>query len=558
MSIGDLGTSISKTGDIPEDILLPERNLNVLGFIGLVLGICLTRAYNYLLFHSLAEMFSIFIACGIFMFAWNARQFLKNNYLIFIGIAYLFIAFLDVLHTLSYSGMGVFEGFSTNLATQLWIVARYVESLSFLIAFFLFQRKPKANLIFFSYTVILSIVLISIFYWDIFPVCFIEGVGLTPFKKVSEYAICLILLAAVFMLRKKRKEFDLRVFRLLTTALIITIVSELVFTFYVHAFDFLNMAGHILKIMSFYLIYKAVIETGFMKPYHIMFRNLSESNEHLKREIGERIRVERLLKARQEEIEGLNANLEKRVREEVEKSRQKDHVMMHQSRLAAMGEMIGLIAHQWRQPLNAINLILYNIKDLFENDCLDEEMEEELTSKGISLVRKMSTTIDDFRHFFKPNNKKTEFDVNKIIKDALTMMEASLKYSNINVKFVEDGKIETFGIANEYSQVMLNILNNAKDAVIEKGENGEIIIDVFAENDNTIVKVRDNGGGISENVMNNIFEPYFTTKKSEDGTGLGLYMSKVIIEDHMDGAISVQNIEGGVEFTISTPRVVLS
>lgn len=248
------------------------------------LGLYLTSLYHYLLFHSLAEIFSITIACGIFMIAWNSRQFFANNYLLFIGIAYLFVAGVDLIHTLAYKGMGVFEGYETNLATQLWIATRYMVSLSLLIAPLLFRRKLKTNLIFFGYIVVTSISLLSIFYWNIFPVCFIEGMGLTPFKKISEYIISLIFLASIVLLFKNRGEFARNVFQWIVWSIIMAIACELAFTFYIHAYGFSNMVGHFFEILSFYFIYKAIIETGLTKPHDLLFRNLKQTEVLLREE----------------------------------------------------------------------------------------------------------------------------------------------------------------------------------------------------------------------------------------------------------------------------------
>src|SRR4030043_1275680 len=164
------------------------------------LGLYLTSLHHYLLFHSLAEIFSIVVACGIFMIAWNSRQFFTNNYLLFIGIAYLFVAGVDLVHTLAYKGMNIFKGYETNLPTQLWISGRYLESISLFIAPFFFRRKLKIHFVFLGYSVAVSFLFMSIFYWEVFPVCFIERKGLTPFKKISEYIISLILLGSITLL----------------------------------------------------------------------------------------------------------------------------------------------------------------------------------------------------------------------------------------------------------------------------------------------------------------------------------------------------------------------
>jgi len=248
------------------------------------LGLYLTSLYNYLLFHSLAEIFSIVVACGIFMVTWNSRRFLENNYLLLLGIAYLFVGGLDLIHTLTYKGMGIFQGYGTNLATQLWIAARYTESLSLLIAPLFFRRKLKIALLFFGYLIALLLLLISIFYWNIFPLCFVEGVGLTPFKKISEYIISLILLASIALLLKNRNEFDRDVLKWVVWSILLTIASELAFTFYMDAYGFSNLLGHFLKIVSFYLIYKALIEMGLTRPYDLLFRNLKQTEMMVREE----------------------------------------------------------------------------------------------------------------------------------------------------------------------------------------------------------------------------------------------------------------------------------
>ncbi len=252
-----------------------------LGLLAL-LGLYLTSLYSYLLFHSLVELFSVVIACGIFMIAWNSRRFLDNNYLLYLGIAYLFIGVLDLVHTLAYAGMGVFQGYTSNLPTQLWIAARYVESLSLLIAFSFLGRRLRPNVAFLSYTLVISLLLVAIF-WNIFPQSYIEGVGLTPFKKISEYVISLILLASIVLLVRNRTRFDRGILRLLIASLVFTIGSELAFTFYISVFGISNLIGHLFKIISFYLIYKAIIETGIRNPFNLLFRNLKQNEAALQK-----------------------------------------------------------------------------------------------------------------------------------------------------------------------------------------------------------------------------------------------------------------------------------
>ncbi|MCL5985627.1 MAG: HD domain-containing protein [Actinobacteria bacterium] len=288
-----------------------RKNLSIslLG-VFILLALYLASRYSYILFHSLAELFSIIIACGIFMLAWNSRKFLDNNYLLFIGIAYLFVAGIDTIHTLAYKGMGVFPGYGSNLATQLWISARFLEGTALIMAPFFINKKLKVNLVFLGYGVAVLLMFVSIFYWKIFPAGYIEGVGLTPFKKISEYVISMILLASVFLLFKKRRVFDPGVTRLLVASIIVTIFSELSFTLYVDVYGIFNMIGHIFKIVSFYLIYEAIIVMGLVKPYSLLFRNLKQSEEELRKH---RDHLEGLVGQRTAEIQKINIELQKEV-----------------------------------------------------------------------------------------------------------------------------------------------------------------------------------------------------------------------------------------------------
>jgi len=188
---------------------------------------------------------------------------------------YLFIAFLDTLHALAYTGMGVFQGYDSNLPTQIWIFTRYIESISLAAATFIIYKKINTSFIFLGYSVTVIIFLLSIFYWKIFPASYIEGTGLTQFKIISEYIISAILVAAILLMFRKLSEFDKKVFRLIVAAMIITVLSEISFTFYEGVFDIPNLIGHHLKIVSFFLIYKAILETSIKRPFDVLFRKIS-------------------------------------------------------------------------------------------------------------------------------------------------------------------------------------------------------------------------------------------------------------------------------------------
>ncbi len=246
----------------------------------ILLLLYLSSRVHYLLFHSIAELFSIVIAVAVFLISWNSRELTSTPSLVYLGIAYLFIAILDLFHTLSYKGMAIFTDYDFY-ANQVWIAARYVESLTLLV-FFTFvdiRKRFSYGAVMTFYAVLTGGVLASVFYWRIFPVCFVAGQGLTPFKKISEYIICSILVGALVAAHRNRDAFSDDVYRLLAGSVLLTIGGELAFTFYISNYGFSNLVGHFLKIGSFYLVYKAIIETGLKNPFEMIFRQLAESEQ---------------------------------------------------------------------------------------------------------------------------------------------------------------------------------------------------------------------------------------------------------------------------------------
>ena len=222
-----------------------------------------------------------------------------------------------------------------------------------------------------------------------------------------------------------------------------------------------------------------------------------------------------------------------------------------------MGEMIGNIAHQWRQPLNALGLVLQNLKFSYELGDLDDELMDKSITKANLLTRNMSKTIDDFRNFFRPNKAKENFNINESVITALELVEPTFEHHNIKLqKDFYSGKIEFNGFPNEFSQVILNILTNAKDALLENNiQNPKVIIQTKIEDEYICISIKDNAIGIDEEIVNKIFEPYFTTKDEGKGTGIGLYMSKIIIENNMNGRIEVENKTDGATFIIKLSLV---
>lgn len=187
---------------------------------------------NYLLFHSLAELLSIAVAWGVFMLVWNSRRFVQNQALLFLGIALAFIGFLDLLHTLAYKGMGIFNMGDADQPTQLWIAARYFQASALLAFPLLFGRRPRPAGMFAALTLVTAALLLAIFVWDVFPACYVDGRGLTAFKIASEYIICAALAASLILLRRRRQALDADVYRLMALAVGFSIAAELSFTLY--------------------------------------------------------------------------------------------------------------------------------------------------------------------------------------------------------------------------------------------------------------------------------------------------------------------------------------
>ena len=258
----------------------PKPILTVLGIV-VIAGLYASSLYSYLLFHTLVELFCILVAFVIFILAWNTRRVQENHYLLFLGIAFLFTGALETVHTLSYKGFGVFPVNDANLPTQLWIAFRYVFAITFLLSPLFIRRRLNVTTALVAYAVVTSLLFIAIFLKQ-FPDCYVEGRGLTPFKIVSEYVIIVIFLAALVLLIRERKAFDGGVFRLMTGAILASIIAELLFTNYASVFGPANMIGHFFLLASMVFIYRAIVVTGFVEPFRLQFRSLKQSEEALR------------------------------------------------------------------------------------------------------------------------------------------------------------------------------------------------------------------------------------------------------------------------------------
>jgi len=246
------------------------------------------------------------------------------------------------------------------------------------------------------------------------------------------------------------------------------------------------------------------------------------------------------------ELQQLNANLQNEVKKKTQEGIAKDQLLQEQLKLVAMGEMVGAIAHQWRQPLNSLNIHIENLDDDFDEGLIDKMFIENFIAQQSKTIEFMSKTIDDFRNFFRVDKVKKSFWIKEAIKHTVSLQQAQLDEYGIALS-IEGDDFQITTIESEFQQTLLNIISNAKDAIVaqEKRE-GKIHIQLSPKQ----IEVSDNGGGIPQEILSRIFEPYYTTKEQGKGTGIGLYMSKMIVEKNLKGKLSVQNIEDGAKFSI--------
>ncbi|BAK73934.1 sensor histidine kinase [Arcobacter sp. L] len=254
---------------------------------------------------------------------------------------------------------------------------------------------------------------------------------------------------------------------------------------------------------------------------------------------------------RENALESLNENLSLKVKQGIEEAKQKDRKILEQAKLARIGSMISMIAHQWRQPLSQLSGILMELETTTRFKKVDNDYILNAIDKSDKMIEFMSNTIDDFRNFYKPDKKKEDFYVSDACKKAINIIDATLENLGINLILdIKDDK-KIFGYPTEFSQVILNIISNAKDVLIEKNiKNPKIEINIESKGILSIITIKDNAGGIEEKNLEQIFDPYYSTKDSSKGTGLGLYISKLIIERNMGGDLSVSNDSDGAVFKI--------
>ena len=289
--------------------------------------------------------------------------------------------------------------------------------------------------------------------------------------------------------------------------------------------------------------YDVTAEVELKKHLELKDKELEQLNLTLEQKVVEQTK----------QLKELNKTLEQKVALEIKKNEEKQKMLFWQSRMASLGQMLGNIAHQWRQPLTELNLTLFNMKRACTKN--DEKKVDELYKESKLLILNMSSTIEDFSNFFNPQKEKKSFEIKEAVNEALVILKKVIEMENINIKIDVPIKYKVLGVSNELSQVIINLIQNSKDAFkINDIKNKKITITLKEEHildkKYSLLEISDNAGGISKENADKIFEPYFTTKHKSQGTGLGLFMSKMIIEKSLDGELSHENIKNGSLFTI--------
>ena len=473
---------------------------------------------DYLLFHTLVEFFSIIVAFALFSVTWNSKKMLDNSYLIIVGIAALFIGLLDLFHVLTYRGMHIIPGPSTY-ASEFWVATRFFESMVFLLGFFFLGKKIRISyeLLFLVYSVITVIIIFSILYWKIFPVCYIEGVGQTTFKIWSEYVIILIFFIAMFFLIKNRYYFHKEVYHLLLLSIIFTVISEFYFSLYYSVFGFSNQLGHYFKLAAFYMIYKAIIETGFIKPNEIIYRNLVLS---------------------QEKIDQYNKRLQKQI--------------------VTRDKLFSLIAHDLRSPFTALLWyaeLLYKEGDKYSTEKI-REYSESIYKIGNNTVSLLENLLDWAR--LKAGALKAylvNFNMSDVIQEMVRLYSEVARNKNISLSIdLSEGVSWVYADREMIKTILRNLISNAIKFT-DKG--GSVIIKTSNHNNLAMVTVSDTGSGIAAGDMDKIFKEdiNWTTRgtDNEKGSGLGLQLCKEFVEKN-NGKIWVESEEGkGTRFMFTIP-----
>jgi signal transduction histidine kinase len=518
--------------------ILKQQISNIILLSILITFFILCLSYSYLLFHIFIELFSVVIAFSLFIITWNSRKILDNQYLFFIGIVALFIGILDTFHIVTYQGMNIIKS-PVFYANQFWIATRFLESIAILTGFFFLNKKINlhAHILIAVLTVITILIILSIVYWEVFPACYIENVGQTNFKIYSEYVIIFILFIALYFLTKNKASFENNVYKLLFASIIFAIITEFSFTLYVSNFSFSNQIGHFTKLFTFYFIYKANVETGFIKPAEIIFSNLKNSEKRFRKQSKELAELNKKYLA-------INEELENKIEEINTLVESKD-------------KFFGIIAHDLKQPFTSLlgfsNLLKDNaskyspekVQQFAQNMNSSAAYGFKLLENLLEWARLQTGTINPHLIKLKPS---------EIINEVKPLKEQIAKSKNIDFQTNIESDEYILADREMIKTVLRNLISNALKFTSSEGI---VKVTTRSAENNMIFEISDTGVGIEKQHLDKIFDIDNNLSKKgtagEKGTGLGLTLCKEFVEKNK-GKISVESEIGkGSSFIFTIP-----
>jgi signal transduction histidine kinase len=468
--------------------------------VSLAVGLLwLSSLSSYLLFHSIIETAFIAVAVGVFVMAWNLRAITPNGYAVVIGTGLVFAAALGLLHLLAYKGMGVFPSGSADLPTQLWIAARYLVAGTFVAAPFFFARSPRVWLAAAVYAAITALLVASIFWWKVFPVCYVEATGLTAFKKTSEYVIALLFLTAGGLVLWRGRELSGPSRSMLFIAMLTSAAAEMSFTLYVGVYTFPNLLGHLLMFVSVYLIYRGVVTSGMARTY----RDVVEA-----------------LGRRQAELEALSRDLELRV----------DVRTAELRRAVTELETISYsISHELRSPLRAIDG--FSLLALEEGRQVLSPQAVQGLERARRAAQQMGHLIDDLLDVLKLH--AWELQPEPVDVSALCAELAAETDTDRLVRFSIEPDMGAMADPALLRVALCNLIDNA---VKFSSRETPPEVDVWTEHDRGTTQffVRDNGVGFDPEEADALFEPFQRLVRQDEfeGTGVGLAIVRRIVHLH--------------------------